>query len=143
MVAARSSRSAVVSADANSTRCAFGQRVDQAPRHLLGPIVQPAPFAPTFRRQADDALAAVRRIPSDGHELVLLELTEQPAEVTGVETEPAPQLAHARPSGADLEQQARRAEGTAGTEVRLVEQADALRVAAVEPAQNGDLIHDR
>ena len=84
----------------------FGQRVDQAPRHLLGPIVQPAPFAPTFRRQADDALTAVRRIPCDGHELVLLELSKQPAQVTGVEPEPAPQLAHARSAVADLEQQA-------------------------------------
>jgi hypothetical protein len=96
---------------------AVRQRIDDAPGDVLGAPIEAPPFAASGRGQRDDPLAPIGRVRGHGHEIVLLELAQQPAEVPGVEPQPPTQLGHPGPRRADLEQQPRRPERSPDTEV--------------------------
>ena len=110
---------------------------------VLGASIEALPFPPPGLGEHGAALAAVGRVSDDADEALLLELAQQPAEVARVQPEASPQLADAGSAAADLEQQTRRPERSTGVEVRLLEHSDALGEGPVEPAQRGQLLHDR
>ena len=137
-VAARSSRSAAASADSSSARW----RSDSGSTRRCATRrsgCRACDVRPGRGREPHEPLPSVDRIGSDGDEAVVLELAQQAADVPRVEAQPAPQLEHGRAVLGDLEQQPRRPERPARLQVRVVEHPDALRVRAVEPAED---IHD-
>src|SRR5204863_9158390 len=79
----------------------------------------------------------------DRHEPGVLEGSQQPAQVAGVEPEPCPDGTQVRAVVADLPQEPRLAEWTVGREEVVVERTHALADDPVEPADlsDGGLIH--
>ena len=82
------------------------QRVDELPGDVVGASVQALPFAPAGGGEHDDPLSPVLGIGVHRDEVLLLELSEQAADVAGVQTEPAAEVAHPGALRTDLEQQA-------------------------------------
>jgi AhpD family alkylhydroperoxidase len=116
------------------------ERIDESSGQLIGALVEPPPLSPTLGRRSDDTLATISGIPRKGDQTFVLELTEQPTEISRVETESATKVGDVRAVG-DLEEQSGGTEWTAGVEVRLGEHTDALGERAIETAKRRDLIH--
>ena len=85
-----------------STSLALVEMVEQRTRELVTAAIQLGPLGPARLGQADDPHAAVVGVTVDGDQVLILEPAQQPAEVSGVEAEPAPDGARVRACLADL-----------------------------------------
>ena len=89
---------------------AIGQRVDEAVGQGVGPVVEILLRRDPALGQRRDPPPRVGGIGRDGDESLGLELPQQPAEISGVEVHPLPELPNAAAPAMQLEQQPRRPE---------------------------------
>jgi hypothetical protein len=84
--------------------------------------------------QGHSAPAQITGIGFDQHLPAVLQGPQQPTEITRVQPKPIPKLTHCGPLDTNLEDQSGRRQRHSQPEKRLLEDADALRVRAIEVA---------
>ena len=113
---------------------ARAQRCEQRGGEVVAAPVEDRSLRDPGRGQTCGPDPPVGLVRADGDHPRLLQGAQQPAEVSGVESEPGAQRAQVAPLGADLPQQPRLAEGTVPGEVAVVQRPHALGDDPVEPA---------
>jgi hypothetical protein len=133
-VAARTSRSAVANAAVRRSPLPLRQGLEDPLGQPLRAFIQTAISRPPLLCQGHSAPAQITGIGFDQHLPAVLQGPQQPTEITRVQPKPIPKLTHCGPLDTNLEDQSGRRQRHSQPEKRLLEDADALRVRAIEVA---------
>jgi hypothetical protein len=104
----------------------------------VGAPVEHGTLPPPGRREPRGSHPAVAVAGPDLDETAALQRSQQPADVSGVEVEPRPQLAHIAAAGPDLPEQPSLPEGAVARQEGILQRAYALGDDPIEPAQLRD-----
>jgi hypothetical protein len=122
----------------------LGERGQQRRDFLLRALLQRREGAPAGRAQAEVLLARVAVGAGGAHQAAFLQPAQQPAQVAGVEVQPARQRTDGRAVGflgmCELPQHAGLGQAVGRLQQAFVQHADAARVEAVEPPDGLDAV---